>query len=251
MDIAKKTLAYAIALAAVLLYGTVGTYVLGRSGNFNVHVGSWLQALYFTIVTMSTVGYGDITPITNAGMTFTIILIIAGLSIFISAITVLSGELLGSRFEKIYSGISSLDRKKLNNHIVLIGYDSINIMLAERLRKSGKNFVIITADKTVADSLREKGYKAFVADYTIKSDMEKFQIDRAEHIVIDLRDSSKTVYVVLVVRKLAKEAEVSVVAPTSEVEMHLQELNIDHIINPITVGTDMLSGILMRKRRKG
>ncbi len=250
MGMAKKTVAYATALAAVLLYGMIGTYVLGQSGNFNVHISSWLQALYFTVVTMSTVGYGDIVPVTKLGMSFVIILIIAGLSIFISAITILSGELLSSRFESVYSGFSNFDRKKLNKHIVLIGYDAINSMLAERLRKIGRNFVIITSDKTVSDLLREKGYRSFVADYTLKSDMDKFALDKADHVVIDLRDSSKSVYVVLVVRKLAKNAELSVVAPTSDAEVHLQDLGIDHIINPVTIGTDMLSDILEGKVKK-
>lgn len=248
--ISKRVQIYLFAIAAVLIYGTVGTYVLGTRGSFNVRIDSGIEALYFTIVTISTVGYGDITPVTDIGRIFVIILIIAGLSIFISAVTILSGEFLSSRVESLYSGAYGIDKKKLKGHIVLIGYDSINGLLAERLKLESRNFIIVTADKTVSDMLNQKGYSAFVADYTLKSDMEKFNIEKASDVVVDLRDSSKTVYVVLVVRKMSKDVRLSVVAPTADVEIHLEDLNINNIINPITIGADRLTKILIPHKVK-
>ncbi len=243
--VSKRVQIYLFAIAAVLIYGAVGTYVLGSRSNFNIRINSWIEALYFTIVTISTVGYGDITPITDICRIFVMVLIIAGLSIFISAVTILSGEFLSSRIESLYSGAYGIDKKRLNGHIVLIGYDSINGLLAERLKRNSRNFIIVTADKTVSDMLNQKGYSAFVADYTLKADMEKFNIEKASDVIVDLRDSSKTVYVVLVVRKISKTVRLSVVAPTADVEIHLEDLNIDNIINPITIGADRLTKILI------
>ncbi len=246
MQVNREVAFYVLAIAGVLAYGVIGTYVLGQSGNFSVHIGSWNEALYFTLVTLSTVGYGDITPVTGIARDFVMILIISGLSIFLSAVTVLSGEFLSARVESLYSGISSVDRRRMNNHIVLIGYDTTNQLVARKLREQKRNFIIITGDKPTADSLRKGGYSAFVEDYTIKSELERFNLDKASDVVIDLRDTSKTVYVVLVVRKLSKSVKLSVVAPTAEAEAHLADLEVDNIINPVTIAADMLTKVLDR-----
>ncbi len=246
MQVDKRVVFYVLAMAAVLIYGTVGTYVLGNSGNFNVKITSVNEALYFTVVTISTVGYGDITPITSLGRDFVIVLIISGLSIFLSAVTVLSGEFLSSRVEKLYSGLSNVDRKRMHRHIVLIGFDSTNELVAQRLKSQKRNFIVISGDKPTVDALRKKGYPAFVEDYTSKAELEKFNLAKATDIVIDLRDSSKTIYVVLVVKKLAKNAKISVVASNAEAESHLADLEVGSIINPVTIAADMLTKTLDR-----
>ena len=91
MHVNVKIAIYVLAIVLVLAYGTLGSYALGGN-NFNVKIGSVSESLYFTVVTISTVGYGDIYPVTTLGRYFTIVLIISGLSIFLSAVTVLSGD---------------------------------------------------------------------------------------------------------------------------------------------------------------
>ena len=245
MEIDRRIVFYVLAIAAVLAYGTFGTYALGQGGNFNVKVTSLNQALYFTVVTISTVGYGDITPVTGMARDFVIILIISGLSIFLSAITVLSGEFLSARVEKLYSGMGNVDKKRMRNHIVLIGYDSANELISQRLKAQKRNFVIITGDKPTAESLRKRGYPAFVEDYTSRVELEKYHLDRATDIVIDLRDSSKMVYIVLVVRKLARNVKLSVIAHNSEAESHLADLEIDSVINPVTMAVLVMLSIVV------
>ena len=244
MRIGSKISIYVVAIAAVLAYGTAGSYVLGRYGNFNVPIDSPVQALYYTVVTISTVGYGDIVPITDMGRVFTIILIISGLTIFLSAVTVLSGDFLSARVERIYSGLSRVERRHLNNHIVLVGYEATNQIVSERLRAQRRNFIIVTADKTTADSLRDKGYVSYLADYTRKEDMEKFRLDKASDVLVDIHESSKAVYVVLTVKKLARNARVSVVVQSAEAEVHLTDLGVDSIINPMTIAADMMTKML-------
>jgi voltage-gated potassium channel len=246
MRIDKRVYLYALAIMIVLAYGTFGTYELGKSSNFNVKVDSLNEALYFTVVTISTVGYGDITPVTELGRIFVIVLIISGLSIFLSAVTMLSGEFLSSRIEKIYTGLSTLDKKRLKKHIVLIGYDATNQVVAQKLKEQKRNFIIVTGDKPTVDTLKAKGYPAYLADYTIKAEMEKFELSRATDIVVDLKDSSETVYVVLVIKKLAKDVKTSVVAYSGESQEHLADLDIDNVINPITIAAGMLTDVLDR-----
>lgn len=246
MKIDRRTILYIAAIIIVVAYGTIGAYILGGSGNFNVTVNSWVEALYFTIVTISTVGYGDITPTTDIARIFVMILIISGLSIFLSAITILSGEFLTARIEKLNSDSARLAKRRLSNHIVLIGYNSTNAHVAEKLKSEGRNFVLILGDKPAVDVLVNKGYPAFLADYTLKSEMERFKLGAASDIVIDLKESSETVYVVLVVKKLAKRVKISVIVPNNDAQAHLIDLEVDHVINPVTIAADMMTKVLDR-----
>lgn len=251
MRIDKSVLMYISAIVIVFAYGTLGVYFLGQSGNFNVKITSLTEAAYFTIVTVSTVGYGDIVPVTDIARIFVIILIIAGLSIFLSAMTVLSGEFLSSRIQKLTSETSRLSKVKLHNHIVLIGYGTTNATVADRLKAQRRNFIIILGEKPAADALVSKGYPAFLADYTLKSEMQKFSLEKATDIVIDLKESSEAVYVVLVVKKLSKKVKISVVATDKDAESHLADLEIAHVINPITIAADMLTRVLDRSQDLG
>ena len=244
MEVNRQIIFYILAIAAVVIYGTAGSYILGQSGNFNISINSWITALYFTVVTISTVGYGDITPVTELGRIFVIILIISGLSIFLSAVTTLSSDFLSARVEKMYSGLNSVNKKKMRNHIVLVGYDSANEIISHKLKAQRRNFIIITADKPTAEMLRRKGYPAFLEDYTSKSELEKFNLDKATDIVIDLRDSSKVVYVVLVIKKIAKNARISAIAHNADAELHLNDLEIANVINPVTITADILTKTL-------
>jgi voltage-gated potassium channel len=229
-------------MAIVLLYGTLGAYYFGSRGDFNVAIHSPLDAFYFTITTISTVGYGDIVPVTSAAKAFAIVLIVSGLSVFLVALTEISGELMSSRIEKLSMRLSSVEKSRLKDHTVLVGYDSTNAALAEMLKEKKEHFMIITAEKTVADVLRERGYLAYTADYTLRSDMEKFNLQKAKRIIVDLKNSSNTIYVVLVVRKLAENVELFVVAPHTDTEAHLKDLGIENIVNPAQVAAKTIMG---------
>ncbi|MGC8537703.1 MAG: potassium channel family protein [Candidatus Micrarchaeia archaeon] len=234
-------LAYIIAIAIVLAFGTVGTYVLGHSStNFNVGINSWIEALYFTVTTISTVGYGDIYPVSNIARIFDMALILSGLGVFFAAITAISGEFVNSRLTKLSGKISGLERKMLTGHIVLIGFDTTNALVAGNLKKQKRKFIIVTEDKALADKLKDEGFNAYVADITSESDMKAFRLDKAKRIIVDVRDVSRTVYAAIVAKSIASNKNMMVVAATEEVEKHLKELNIDHIINPSAIAAGMI-----------
>ena len=105
MNIQSKILFYIVAVLGVLIFGTAGTYIIGSHGGFSVNINSPLTALYFTIVTLSTVGYGDIVPVSAAARIFVIILIVSGLTILLSAITFLGSDFMNSKIDQLSGGI--------------------------------------------------------------------------------------------------------------------------------------------------
>ncbi len=244
MKISSKILAYIVAVGAVLLFGVVGTLIVSANGGFNTPVKTPIDALYYTITTISTVGYGDIVPITETARLFAIILIISGLTIFATIISMAGADIMKQNLERISGTISNAERRILKNHVILIGYDSTNAALAEKLKASKEHFIIITGDKVLADQLKRKNYKVYVADATLESDLKEFELEKAKSIVIDIRDTSRTVYVVLVAKHLAKTIPIHVVAPTPEVEKHLKNIGIENIINPAEIAANQIREML-------
>ncbi len=241
METRFKLAIYLMLILVVFFFGALGTYTISRFGGFNIKNMSILDAIYFTVVTMSTVGYGDIYPITNIAKIFVIVLIGVGLSVFLSLVTILSGDIVNNRLEKITDKISSVEKKRLRNHTLLVGTDGVNMSIARKLKMGKDSFAIITSDKTVSDRLRAEGFKSFVADATSEMDMAQLNFDKAKRIVIDLRDKSRTVYALLVIRSLCKGVHTTVIIHHDETERHLRELglqNNEHIINPDKIVAD-------------
>lgn len=235
MKIASQVVAYFIVALLVLVIGTTITYYLGRSGNFNVPINTPLTALYFVVVTLGTVGYGDIVPVTPIARAFVIVLILVGLSVFLSAVTIISSGFVNSKIENLSGRISRIERRGLNKHIILIGYGPTNVHVAKILKQKGSKFIIVVSDKVTFDKMKSFGYKAYLADETLAEDMAQFELGKAKYIVIDTSDSARSLYSAIISKNLAPTRPISVVADNQDMAKHLKSIGVEHIINPIEI----------------
>ena len=224
---------YVLILVLVVLGAALVTYTLGRTpGNFNTGINSFVTAVYFTIVTISTVGYGDITPVSTIARLFVIALIIIGLGTFAFVLTSLSSDIMSKRLESFAGRISSTEKRLLHNHIVLIGYGPTNVALLGTLKQKSGHLIVVSPDKVVIDQLSDEGYKAFVVDVTSEKDMSSLNLDKAQRIIIDMRHDSLTVYVSLLVKNITKKDNIVIVAETPTAEKQLRSIGMKNIINP-------------------
>lgn len=131
-------------LIFALIYGTIGTYLfrIDFSG-----INSIYDALYFTIVTYSTVGYGDIFPKTIFAKFFVITMIMIGLVVFATSITIIAYNI-NRHLKKLLNHLNK-GRLGMTNHIILIGYGVFTRILIQQYIKDKINFVVIDADKNL------------------------------------------------------------------------------------------------------
>ncbi|HET7662416.1 MAG TPA: ion channel, partial [Rhodanobacteraceae bacterium] len=116
-SIAASTLFALTSVVMLLLYATFGAYYLGA--DFKPHITNLVTALYFAMVTMSTVGYGDVTPQTPEAMLFTVSVIILGLTVFATSLTAVIAPMVSRSLQRIVQHKGS--GMKRENHFVVIG----------------------------------------------------------------------------------------------------------------------------------
>ncbi len=227
--------AYFVIVAVAFTIGVAGTYLIGRHDGFNIGNMSLLNSMYFTLVTMSTVGYGDIYPVTNIAKIFVMALIIMGLGIVFSFITIISGDIVNERLESLSSRLSRADAARQRRHVVLIGTSGVNMLLAKQLKEKKEKFMIISQDKEVSEQLNAKGYRSYFADPTSESEIGSLNLKKAKQIVLDLGKRSETIYALLIVRGAAMDVNKTIIVQDQETERHIKELGLsdnEHVVNP-------------------
>lgn len=132
-NLAVGTLFALIGIFLTIGYGALGSYVLGDG--FSPAIGDFSSSLYFTIVTMSTVGYGDITPQTNDARVFTISLIVLGLGVFATSLTTIAGPVINKHLINLLQPRKK--RMKRTDHIVVAGNNPLARNVVKSLESRG------------------------------------------------------------------------------------------------------------------
>ena len=244
MALSQKLIVYIFLIAVIFAVGISGTYLIGHyEKGFNVPINSGLTAAYYTTVTLSTVGYGDIVPVTNTARIVTRILIITGIGIFLGALTSITSELVNTRVEYLTGKINSFEKRLLRKHVILVGLDYINVRLAEKLKEKNAKFIVLSSDINLVKQLRDqKGYRAFVVDETDENAMSQFEFKHAKSIIIDMNDKSKMVYALLVIRNIAENSRIVAIARTHEDETRIRGMKLGiGVISPAEMASNLLS----------
>jgi len=218
-----------IAAALVMIVGTVGYVTIERM--------PVLDALYMTTITVTTIGFSEIQPLSPAGRIFTMFMAFAGVGVILLVGTefgkvVLEGKLgslLGTRRDQ-----SML--KKLSNHIVVAGHGRMGQAVVEVLRQRRVPFVVIEADKEKCQVLTADRVPVVHGDATRKQNQLDAAVPRARTFLACLADDAHNVFAILLARQLNPKISVIARAVAEEAEDRLRLAGADQVINPYRIG---------------
>ncbi|MDA8441787.1 MAG: potassium channel protein [Peptococcaceae bacterium] len=224
----RLTLAF-IYMISVTLFGALGYMYLEKM--------TFFQAIYFTISTITTVGYGDVIPHTFLGKLLTIFIMVVGVGIalyFASTIvaTVIEGDL-GELF-----GRRNMQRKidKLKDHIIICGAGRVGHQVIERMRNENVPFVVVEKDEKIVQQLREEGVLAVDGDATSDALLLDLGIDQARGLITALPDDAQNVFVTLTSKGLNPSLLVVARMDRVESESKLRRAGADKVISPAILG---------------
>ncbi len=239
MDVFQSKL-YKAFLVFLLVIG------IGVFGYMFLSDASFTNALYMTVITITTVGFGEIHPLTEKEKLFTIFLILMSIVSLGYAARVLTEYIAnGEVFKKIKSKKVQKKLEKLKKHAVVCGYGRNGKQAAVKLRKFDKPFVVIENDDERIAELEEEGLLFVKGDATRDEILIKAGIQNAASLITALPSDADNLYVVLSSRQLNKEMTIVSRASNDSSDNKLRIAGATNVIMPDKLGGDHMASLLV------
>lgn len=235
---ASLTTGTLFSITGVLLtlgFGVIGSYVLGAQ--FKPAISDFPTALYFTIVTMSTVGYGDIIPQTTEARMFTISLIILGLLVFATSLTAILGPMLNQQIMKLVQpGSKKMQRK---DHIIVVGNGPFARNAADSLEKRGLEVTrILPAPPTPGSDIPND---FIIGDGSDSDILLKAQADTARAIIALTEDDSENAFIILAAREVNEKLKTVVAVSDAHNLNKVKRVHPDVVLALPIIGAELLA----------
>ncbi len=215
--------------------------ILGSGGYILIEGWPWTDSVYMTVITISTVGFGEIRPLSPFGRVFTGGLIVLGVSTTAYAISTLADVIVAGEFRSLIWRKRMQNRiDKMSGHFIVCGYGRVGEQVANELLANKVPLVVIEILATLGPDLENMGVYPVEGNATDDAALLRAGIERAAGICCCLPNDSDNVYVALTARALSPDLTIISRANSHESERKLQIAGVDHVINPyVTSGRRM------------
>lgn len=207
----------------------------GIAGYMGIEGWNFLDSLYMTIITLSTVGYKEVGELSSGGRLFTIILIISGVGTMLYALSAGAKSLLEGEIQGIF-GRRRLEKKikELRDHYIICGYGRMGKIICKELKGRHMKFTIIEKQPDILKE--EEDILLFEGDATKDEMLKKVGIERAKGLVSVLPTDAENLYVVLSARVLNPDLFIVARAGEEGSEQKLLRAGADRVISPYHIG---------------
>ncbi|WP_170853775.1 potassium channel family protein [Lishizhenia tianjinensis] len=222
--------------------------LIGILGYVGLEGYDTLDAFYMTMITISTVGFGEVQSLSPHGKIFTSLLIIMSLGTFAYAITSLSSYLFGGDFRKLRKAI--MEKRKidaLKNHVVICGFGRVGRQVAEDFARTNQSFVVVELDPArVVKYEEDENYNFVVGDATVDENLVNANLENAKAIITCMPSDANNVYVVLAAREMNKNIQIIARASKNETYNKLKIAGANSVIMPDSVGGSHMASLVVR-----
>jgi len=230
-----------LAIALIIL-----VFITGVVGFRFLYDYSWVDALYMTIITLSTVGYGEVQPMGAYGKIFTSIFIISGLFIFGFGLSTITEYILNK------NNIGNLKRNKMKkridsfkDHIIVCGYGQNGKEAVQKLVDYRKDFVIIDENEEVFSGIGSENLNYIVGNATEDEILETAGIEKASTLICTLPRDADNLFIVLSARQLNKELKIISRATEENSYKKLKLAGADNVIMPDRIGGSHMASLVV------
>jgi voltage-gated potassium channel len=222
--------------------------VIGTAGYMLIDDYSFFDAFYMTVITVATVGYGEVQPLSVAGKIFTSFLIITSFGTFAYAVSyitkfVVDGEL--NQFFKNQRLNTAIE--KLSDHVIICGYGRNGRQAAQVLKKHNKRFVVIEKNTELTAQISHKfSDLVLTGDASQDEQLIKAGIMKAKALITTLPQDSDNVFIVLSARHLNPKLTIVSRASDDGSDTKLKIAGADNVIMPDRVGGAHMASLLLK-----
>ena len=235
----RRFLYILLAIATTLLIGTVGFTVIDHFPPFD--------AFYMTLTTMTTVGYGEIHPLSQSGRVFNSFLIFFGVGTIFIAIGAMTQTIIEREFgEAIGKRRHKRMIENLKDHYIICGYGRVGRGAAAELHHAGVPFVVVDISPERVERAMLAGMLAVTADSTHDETLRQVGIDRARGLVAALATDADNLFVILSAKGLNPQIYVAARAAEESAEAKMRRAGADAVFAPYSITGHRLAQSLLR-----
>jgi voltage-gated potassium channel len=211
--------------------------VTGITGYMSIERWSLLDSLYMTVITLASVGFMEVHPLSNTGRVFTIFLILCGSGVLIYGISVITAFIVEGELTDILRRRKMLKKiDQLKGHYIICGADQTGRYVMEELLKTKKDFVVIEKDPEKIKGLIEQNIICVEGDATQDAVLQKAGIQKAKGFITSLHSDAENLFVVITAKRLNPSLRVISKAIEEESEMKIRMVGADGVVMPNFIG---------------
>ena len=229
-----------ILLFTLIVVGTVGYVIIDNY--------TWFNAFYMTIITVATVGYGEVEPLSTAGKIFTSFLIITSFGTFAYAVSAITRFLADGEFKNFFKNKRLNDSvSKLSEHVIICGYGRNGRQAAQILKKHDKRFVVIETDEKITGIINHRFSDLVLTGNATEDEiLIKAGILKASALITTLPKDADNLFIVLTARHLNPGLTIISRASDDGSDTKLKIAGADNVIMPDKVGGAHMASLVMK-----
>ena len=237
----KKFELFTLLFLLLFIVFTAGIAIYVFEEKSNSQISSLFDGLYWALITISTVGYGDISPVTIEGRVVSMLVIISGIAM-ISFVTSVIVSSFSEKLSELKENRLVEEINKTGKFMILCGYGQMTRMFLKNYAQELENsYIIIEKDKERVEEASKEGYRAIHEDASRHDVISKFNIEYADITLFALTGSDvANVYIILNAKALSKNIKVITRATNESIAKKCKLAGADHIIRPNVVANKML-----------
>jgi voltage-gated potassium channel len=226
-------------LATLLLLGSLGFIWLEH--------WSFFDALYMTVTTLTTVGYGEVHPLSRLGRIYNMGLILAGMGVMLYVVGSLARVVVEGEIRQALGKRKLLTRiRKIKDHYIICGFGRIGEIIARQLKERGIPLVVVENNPEQLARLEEAGYDAVAGDATREEVLLEAGLERARGLVAVVHSDASNVYIVLTARSLNPNLYIVARAEEAGAEQKLMRAGADKVESPYEMGGRKMAHTILR-----
>lgn len=226
-------------LIGIIAFGTFGYYFIEHMPLF--------EAFYMTIITISTVGFSEIVPLTPLGRMITVIVIILGISVGTYTIGILVRVFVEGELVKIF-GRRKVQKhvSELKNHFIICGFGRIGRIICSELFEDNIDFVVIEQDQSAIEEIEAKKYLYLEMDATAEEALMKAGIMQAKGIATAVNSDANNVFITMTAKSLRPDIFILARASEEKNEGKLIRAGATRVVSPYLIGGRRMAQMLKR-----
>ena len=230
-----------VVLLSVFLVG------IGTAGYVVIEDWTVLDSLYMTVITLSTIGYGEVNPVSQPGRILTLFLIVMGVGFFLYVIGNVVQFLVEGRIRLIL-GRHKLDKQisHLNNHYIVCGYGRMGRAFCRYLIQKGLDFVVVEKNEARIPVMNTDHVLYIAGEATNEDNLLKAGIKRASNLITVLGSDADNVFIVLLAKGLSPGIYVVARASQNASKRPLDTAGADVVVSPFDIGARRMAHAILR-----